>query len=228
MTSFQSGFKFVKQEKVCWGWVQGIGWMGHNRCLMFWQITADEERRVSQCIVVVRHPSVVFPHFRALAAHSIPSNVLKHPGTTVCLPSDHMVQIHDGQCLSNQKHNQHHLDLWLTYPCFFWSRRLFPHPLRQLHLGFNIIPINPHLISCYDVLKKVFITICIGNSSWLISTRFSFWLSFYKRGRNFAMMRRIWSFSVKIWWQDPVVMPTSSATSWTAKQQFPQITAWTL
>jgi hypothetical protein len=34
-TSFQSGFKFQKQENVCWGEVQRIGWMGHNGCLMF-------------------------------------------------------------------------------------------------------------------------------------------------------------------------------------------------
>jgi len=37
--------------------------------------------------------------------------------------------------------------------------RLFPHPLRRLHLCFNIT----RLLSCYDVLKKVFITICIGK-----------------------------------------------------------------
>ena len=29
--------------------------------------------------------------------------MLKLPGTTVCLPYDHVVQIHDGQCLSNKK-----------------------------------------------------------------------------------------------------------------------------
>ena len=34
---------------------------------------------------------------------------------------------------------------------------------RGLHLGFNIIPTNPRLIFCYDVLKKVFIIICIGK-----------------------------------------------------------------
>jgi len=58
---------------------------------MFCQITADEEQYMSQCNVMVQHPSLVFPQFRP---H--PSNVLKLPGTTV-------VQIHDGQCLSNQK-----------------------------------------------------------------------------------------------------------------------------
>ena len=68
-TSFQSGFNFGKQEKVCWGQVRRIGWMGHNRCLMFCQITADEKGRVSRRIVMVQHPSLVFPQFRPLPAH---------------------------------------------------------------------------------------------------------------------------------------------------------------
>ena len=36
------------------------------------QITADEERRVSRRIVVVQYPSLVFPQFRPLPAHSVP------------------------------------------------------------------------------------------------------------------------------------------------------------
>ena len=46
---------------------------------------------------------VCFPTIQAssCAQHSL--NALKRPGTTVCLPSDHVVQIHEGQCLSNQK-----------------------------------------------------------------------------------------------------------------------------
>ena len=54
-------------------------------------------------IVVVQHPSLVFPTFQASSYAQHPSNALKLPSTTVCLPSDHVVQIHDGQCLSNQK-----------------------------------------------------------------------------------------------------------------------------
>ena len=72
MMSFQSGFKFGKQENVCWGSFRKVWWMGHNGCLMFCQITADEEQRVSRRIVVVQHPSLVFPQFRTLPAHSIP------------------------------------------------------------------------------------------------------------------------------------------------------------
>ena len=46
-----------------------LGWMGHNGCLMFYQITVDEEGRVSRRIVMVQHPSLVFPQFRPLPAH---------------------------------------------------------------------------------------------------------------------------------------------------------------
>ena len=70
-TSFQSGFKFGKQENVCWGSFRKVWWMGHNGCLMFCQITADEEQRVSWGIVV-QYPNLVFPQFRPLPAHSIP------------------------------------------------------------------------------------------------------------------------------------------------------------
>ena len=44
-----------------------------------------------------------FPKIQASSCAQHSSNVLKLPGTTVCLPADHVLQIHDGQCLSNQK-----------------------------------------------------------------------------------------------------------------------------
>ena len=44
-----------------------------------------------------------FPTVQASFSAQHPSDTLKLPGTTVCLPSDHVVQIHDGQCLSNPK-----------------------------------------------------------------------------------------------------------------------------
>ena len=44
-----------------------------------------------------------FPTIQASSCTQHPSNALKLPGTAVCLPSDHVVQIHDEQCLSNQK-----------------------------------------------------------------------------------------------------------------------------
>ena len=93
--------------------------------------------------------------------------------TTVCLPSDHVVKIHDGQWLSKQKTQP--TSLWSltdSSVLFFWSRRPFLNPLRRLHLGFNIILIHPRLISCYGVLKKVFIIICI-NKQFLTVGSFS-------------------------------------------------------
>jgi len=50
--------------------------MGHNGCLMFCQVAADEERRVSRRIVVVQHPRLVFLQFKPLPAHSIPQTRL--------------------------------------------------------------------------------------------------------------------------------------------------------
>jgi hypothetical protein len=34
--------------------------MGHNGCLIFCQVTGDEERRVSRRTVVMQHPSLVY------------------------------------------------------------------------------------------------------------------------------------------------------------------------
>ena len=59
-------------------------------------------------------------------------------------------------------------------------------------------------------------------------TRFSFCPPVSKRGANFALTRCIWSFPVKIAWQDTTLMPISSATSQAVKRQFPQITSWIL
>jgi len=131
--------------------------MEHNRCLDVFPdncVSGTMREPAHWCGATSKS---CFPTFQASSCAQHPSNTLKLNGKTVCLPSDHVVQIHDGQCLS------------ITFifdqliRAFFWSRRTFPHPLRRLHLGFNIVPINPCLISCYDFLKKVFITICIGK-----------------------------------------------------------------
>ena len=104
-----------------------------------------------------------FPTIQASSCTQHPSNVLKFPGTTgVC----HLTTWHKftmDYVFPIIKHNQQHFNLWPIHPCFFWSRRPFPHPLRRLHLHFNIISINTLLIACYNVLKKVFITTCIGK-----------------------------------------------------------------
>jgi len=81
--------------------------------------------------------------------------VLKLPGTTVCLLSDHVVQFREENALQIKKHNQYTLIFDRLISVFFWSRRPFPHPLRRLHLGFSIIPINPRRITFYDILNAL-------------------------------------------------------------------------
>ena len=59
----------------------------------------------------------------------------------------------------------------------------------------------------------------LASMSWLMLTLFSFCPSVGK-WMNFALMRCIWNFPVKIAWQDPTLMPISSETSRTFKRDF--------
>ena len=104
-----------------------------------------------------------FPTIQASSCTQHPSNVLKLPGTTFVYHLTTWYSTNSWWTMPfPSKNNKHPLTFdRLLYA--FWLRRPFPHPLWRLRLGFNIIPINLCLISCYDVLKKVFITICIGK-----------------------------------------------------------------
>jgi hypothetical protein len=44
--------------------------------------------------------------------------LLRPYGSTLCLPSAHLVHIYDGKYLSNQKQNKYHLDIWPNHQCF--------------------------------------------------------------------------------------------------------------
>ena len=104
-----------------------------------------------------------FPTIQDTSCPQRYSNALIFPGTTVCLPFDYVLQIHDGQCLSNQEKQPTTPWSMTESSMLFWSRRPFPHPLRWMHFGFNIIHISPWLLPCYDILKNVFFTICFGK-----------------------------------------------------------------
>jgi len=168
-----------------------------------------------------------FPIMQVSSCAQHPSNALKLPVTTVCLPSDHVVQIQDGQCLSN-KRTHHHLGLWSTHPCFFWSRRPFPHPQRRLHLGFNIIPTNPRLISWYDVLKKVFITICIGKQFLTDSSTILFLIASQQTRHEFCTDATHWSFSVQNLMARSYADAHFVSNFSDVKRRLPRITARTL
>jgi len=108
----------------------------------------------------------------------------------------------------------------------FWSRRLFPHPLRWLHLGFNIIPLNPPLISCCDVLKKVFITICIGEHSLTDFNMVLFLIVSQQTWHEFCTDTMHLKFFSKNLMARSYADPhfVSNFLKW----QFPWITGWTL
>ena len=50
-----------------------------------------------------------FPTIQASFCTQHPSNMLKLPGITVCLPSDHKFMMDNAFPI--KKHNQHHLDI---------------------------------------------------------------------------------------------------------------------
>ena len=129
--SFQSGFRFGKQECL-------LGLIPEN--------SVDGAQRMSDVLPdncgwgATREPSHCrlatsksgFPSVQSRSCAQPPSNALKLPATPVCLPSDHVVQIHNEQCLSNQK-------IQPTTPwsltdssslslSFLSSRRPFPQP----------------------------------------------------------------------------------------------------
>jgi len=78
------------------------------------------------------------------------------------------------------------------------------------------------------ILRKFSLPFALANSSWYISTRFSFWSISQQTRHEFCTDATPWSFSLKIWWQDPILILTSSATSRKVKRRFPRITARTL
>ena len=153
---------------------------------------------------------VWFYHNSGLFLHTASLKCAKTSWYNVCLPSDHVVQYKF--MMDNAfpiKKQQTSPDLWPTPLCFLVEETLSPSTVTMF-------------------LRKFLLPFASASSTWLISARFSFWLSVNKRGINYALTWCIWSFSVKIWWQDPMLMPTSSATSWTVKWWFPRITVQTL
>ena len=117
--------------------------MGHNGCLMFCQVTADEERHVSPHCRGATSKSG-FPTIQASFCAQHPSNVLELPGKTFCLPSDHVVQIHDGHGLSNQK----------TQPTSPWSLTNSSMLFLVEHLAHTILPVC--LVKQLKCLCKIF------------------------------------------------------------------------
>jgi len=86
--------------------------MGHNGCLMFCHITADEEGRVSRCHGATSKSG--FPTIQASSCAQHPSPALKLPGTTVYHLTTWYKFIMDNAFpikKNNNNNSQQHLDL---------------------------------------------------------------------------------------------------------------------
>jgi len=63
------------KTKVTWGWVRWVRWMFQHGDLVLRQKLLDRQGVVCRCLVLVKNPWAVFPHFRSSSSH---------PFTKVC------------------------------------------------------------------------------------------------------------------------------------------------
>jgi hypothetical protein len=89
--------------------------MAHHRCLIFCQVTADEE--LVHCCGATSKSG--FPMIQASSCTQHPSNTLQLPGKTVYHLTTWYKFMMDN-VFPIKRHNQHHLDIWPTHPCFLW------------------------------------------------------------------------------------------------------------
>lgn len=102
------------------------------------------------------------------------------------------------------------------------TNKHFPYWLRILHLYFKIIPINPCLISCCDVLKNVLLTSSMARNFCLTLAHFYVWC-----GMEFALTWHVLFLSVRIRWHGSMLMTISLAFFRTVKRRFSYITSRT-
>ena len=123
--SFQGRLLLRKQKKVCWSQIWRVGWLGYNGRFVFCQKIAHKEGRVSWCIVVVQHPTLVRPQLRPLPAYGFLQTLQNCYVKLLvyCLTTwneflvDYTLPV---------KENQHHLHVGSS---FLRSGRSLPHPL---------------------------------------------------------------------------------------------------
>ena len=94
---------------------------------------------------------------------------------------------------------------WPDLTCFFRSWLFWMHPLEWL--SFNVIAIHPRFVTVYDIFEQIWI---VSNISCTMSMQRCFFSKFRYFGTIFAAARFILKTSVKIAWQEPNDMPTSS------------------
>ena len=103
--------------------------------------------------------------------------------------------------------------------CFFWLWWQFSHPMRRVNFCFNNVAVHPSFITCFDIFQKVFIRIWTINQLLTDSDTVLFLCicqhTWHKFCSNMSHLQFI---------GQNKVARTSSATSWTVRWWFWQIT----
>ena len=170
-------------------------------------------RRMGGCIVVMDLPSFCCAQVRSFASHSI-TKVTKYP--LVVLFGDDLalwcvLVMHHPTGV--EKNSQQNLDVVANLPCFLWPRGWRMFPLWGLHLCFWVVPINPRLITVITAFRKLESLSTQSSMSCAISRRSCFCSIVSSFSMNFADTLFKPKSAVKIVCNDPVLTPTSSASS---------------
>lgn len=131
------------------------GWGTIGVCRFAEWLAQEATREPAHC-----HDETSKPGFTTIQASYCAKNLaitLEFPGRLLCLPSDHVAQIPDGQCLCNKKHTTNITFIFdrLKHAFFEWGE---PLPTHCDDCTTVSTPSHkPMFIACYDVLRKVFV-----------------------------------------------------------------------
>ena len=118
-----------------------------------------------------------------------------------------------------KENGQHHFDVALHLPGLFWPRGCWMFLLWWLRLGFRVIPINSWLVTSGHNVQKFGVTVCIVQHVLRDFQQSCFCSIVSNFGTNFADTLRMAKTSVKMECTEPVLIPTSSASSRTVTRR---------
>jgi hypothetical protein len=86
--------------------------------------------------------------------------------------------------------------------------------------GFDIITINPHLITSNDIFQKSFIVICSLEEIFIVGKSLQFLIINQEFGTNVSETCCFPKPLIKIAWLEPMNIASSSVTSWSQSTVF--------
>ena len=110
---------------------------------------------MNRCFAMVQHPGPLCPRLRPLPSKCLPQTLhdLEVKLFIDCQATWNKLSMNDALPIKKLSISPSHLS---DSGVLFWLWRRFYHPLRRLHLCFNIIAVHQRFITSYDILQKVF------------------------------------------------------------------------